>query len=319
MNKCKRTYLLLIQKITVINVIVALVGICLLFLATDYMHTQTYQWQCTQLGSSLRPVERDTCEYNVADETGTKSTKYKIAMLMMYDNNDGNWNTELMNRVLKNRESYCKKYDITMINANNLIDKTRPPAWSKLIAVEHHLKTGLYDYVMYIDMDVVIMDPSIPVTRFIDPKADFVMTTDWNGLNTGIWVAKNTPWTIWFLRTAWEQSQLVVKRSPEGKPYPFEYEQRAFHFLTNSQIWQQRGLPVYRGGKETPAEIYTHFHVLPQCAFNSYVLHPLDYRGDREQSQYVPGDFLVHLAGKKGQMKTDLMNHYLDRAEAGKQ
>lgn len=49
----------------------------------------------------------------------------------------------------------------------------------------------------------------------------------------------------------------------------------------------------------------------PQCAFNAYSLHPWDYRGDREQAQYVPGDFLVHFAGKKGMKKVHLMEHYL--------
>ena len=52
-----------------------------------------------------------------------------------------------------------------------------------------------------------------------------------------------------------------------------------------------------------------------QCAFNAYSLHPWDYRGDREQAQYVPGDFLVHFAGKKGMKKVHLMEHYLTAVE----
>jgi hypothetical protein len=44
-------------------------------------------------------------------------------------------------------------------------------------------------------------------------------------------------------------------------------------------------------------------------------LHPWDYRGDREQAQYVPGDFLVHFAGKKGMKKVYLMEHYLTAVE----
>jgi len=60
----------------------------------------------------------------------------------------------------------------------------------------------------------------------------------------------------------------------------------------------------------------------PQCAFNAYSLHPWDYRGDREQAQYVPGDFLVHFAGKKGMKKVHLMQHYLavvERTYGGKE
>eukprot|EP01034_Spumella_vulgaris_P023475 gene23475-29692_t len=162
------------------------------------------------------------------------------------------------------------------------------------------------------------MNPSIRLERFISPGADLVMTTDWNGLNTGVWLAKNTDWTKWFLHTAFEQKQLVQKKSPQGISYPFEYEQRAIHFMTDSEIWQKRKLPKYRGS-ESSAEINKHFHVVPQCAMNSYSLHPWDSRGDREVSQYVPGDFLVHFAGKKDQMKTDLMNYYLLKADRGEQ
>lgn len=39
-----------------------------------------------------------------------------------------------------------------------MIDTTRPVAWSKLSAAEHYLSD--YDYVFYIDMDIVIMDQS---------------------------------------------------------------------------------------------------------------------------------------------------------------
>jgi hypothetical protein len=40
-------------------------------------------------------------------------------------------------------------------------------------------------------------------------------------------------------------------------------------------------------------------------------MHPWYWHGDREKSQYVEGDFLVHFAGKKGQIKTNLMKHFL--------
>ena len=38
-------------------------------------------------------------------------------------------------------------------------------------------------------------------------------------------------------------------------------------------------------------------------------------RGDREISQYIPGDFLIHFAGKKGRKRVLLMEHYLSLSE----
>jgi hypothetical protein len=165
------------------------------------------------------------------------------------------------------------------------------------------------------DMDAIIMNLDVTLEGIISlsqPHQDFIMTTDWSGINTGIWLAKNTEFTKWFLSTAWNQKQLVPKYSLDGTPHPFEYEQRAFHFLLHTHAWYRRGLPSYRGNSSA---LRHHFKVLPQCALNSYVMHPLELRGDREVSQYVPSDFLVHLAGKKGRAKSDLLNYFLDVAE----
>jgi hypothetical protein len=45
-------------------------------------------------------------------------------------------------------------------------------------------------------------------------------------------------------------------------------------------------------------------------------MHPLEFRGNKEKSNYVPGDFLIHFAGKKGWKKVNLMEYYLKIAEA---
>jgi hypothetical protein len=119
-----------------------------------------------------------------------------------------------MQRVIRNRKEYCKKHGYYMINANSLVDRSRPAAWSKLKVMDHclhsqrennhsnndsssnsnrnrnndsnmerNIKSSIhsdnsndspgnttkdnggkshseiyYDYLLYIDMDVVIMD-----------------------------------------------------------------------------------------------------------------------------------------------------------------
>lgn len=131
-----------------------------------------------------------------------------------------------------------------------------------------------------------------------------------------MWIVKRSAWTHWFLQTAWNQSQLVAPRSADGVPHPFEYEQRAVHYLLDTKIWAARGLPAYPVSDRS--ELRAHFLFLPQCAMNSYVLYPFYWKGDRSTAHYIPGDFLVHFAGKKGAVKTNLMEHYLSVAEHGK-
>ena len=181
--------------------------------------------------------------------SGDIAVKLSIAIVYLFDGsksggngNDGgeSWSDPLMKRVMRNREEYCTKHGYTLINANNMLDKTRPAAWSKLRAVDNTLSLrkearpdgGLddgssnsnssgnsnsssngsrkyhrvtYDYVVYMDMDVVIMNLEIPLEDFIlaassryhnsSPsavvegkeeknegiEAEFLMTEDWKG------------------------------------------------------------------------------------------------------------------------------------------
>ena len=51
---------------------------------------------------------------------------------------------------------YAKRHGYKLINGNSLIDASRGAAWSKLYAMEQSLPN--FDYVMYMDMDAVIMN-----------------------------------------------------------------------------------------------------------------------------------------------------------------
>jgi hypothetical protein len=337
-----------------------LLALVILYYVVTYIYTETYIWQVTSLGDFVAPVHRQTCElkpYRLPPDTkelkshlrhlenlpatnsnpnsvSTSSKPLNIGILMLYSNSDGNWGPALMKRVLKNREFYSARYKYQMVTANDLIDKTRPTAWSKLKAMDHHLYN--YDYLMYIDMDIVIMNFDLKIEDFIQKaisfsfsssqqytsttstktlsvEPDFIMTEDWNGVNTGVWIVKNTGFSHWFLQTAWNQSQLIGKTNlATGIAHPFEYEQRAFHFLLNTIKWKERNLPHYRGNID---ELRSHFVLLPQCAFNAYIMHPYYTLGNRQISHYVSGDFLVHFAGKKGKIKTNLMEYYLTLSE----
>ena len=76
---------------------------------------------------------------------------------------------------------------------------------------------------------------------------DFILTNDHNGPNTGSFLTRESAFSHWFLKEAFAQSQLVPPSSAGGKAHPFEYEQRAFHFLLDSQVWADRRLPLYPG------------------------------------------------------------------------
>lgn len=280
-----------------------------------YIHNQSYVWQSTTLASYITPSLRNTCNIPLSSSSSSTSSssslssssssenlinlnkKLKIGILVLYgESQNGEWGIDLMKMVLNNRENYAKLHGYEIINGNKLIDKTRPVAWSKIIALKYYLKN--YDYLFYIDMDAVIMEPSIKLEDLITIggiNSDFIMTEDWNGLNTGVWFVKNTLWTLQFLDLAWNQSQLVPPRSPipPHEKHPFEYEQRAFHYLLNTEVWKKRhNLPRYPGHNilGSSKDMLTHITLLPQCSMNSYTLHPIDsflYYNNRRQNSQV--------------------------------
>ena len=158
-----------------------------------------------------------------------------------------------------------------------------------------------------------------------------IISEDWNGVNTGVFGLKNSDWSLWFLEEAWgeagsEQEHMALhEKSRSGVPYPFEYEQRAVHYLLQTDVWRQRGLPVYKGGR---GPLWEHVKLVPQCTLNSYMLYPRlsSIIGQAPMTyvaaQYVPGDFVVHMAGHKDPNKSELFRYCYDMAakegEAGK-
>lgn len=316
-SNCRAFPKFLCKVITIKSVLSVVVAIIITHFIASYIYTETYLWQCTTLAESIRPVDRTWCPIVVPNnEPFNPKDKLRIGLLMIYDDNYGGNDKRLVPRLIENRQKYCALHGCTVISS--AVQKSpRPPAWGKLTAMLEQLKTEKFDYVWYIDMDMIIMNPAKSPESFINqaPRGqDFILTNDWSGVNTGIMFARNSEFSRWFLQTAYDQEQLVGKYSEDGIAHPFEYEQRAFHFLLDTPLWRARGLPTYAGNS---TELRRHFTALPQCSMNSYFLHPLELRADREESHYVPSDFIVHMAGKKGQIKTDLTNYFLAIAEKG--
>ena len=307
------------------------------YVVMSRMYAETYVWQSTYLTSLVRPVHRTSCPVpRPAATSKAAPSAQRIGVVTLLDDGPSAALTksdeDLMQSILENRRAYCDKHGYQMVVARgDAIDRSRPAAWSKLLVVLKQLASGQFDFVFYMDLDVVVTNPSFSLESLVQafPEADVVMTEDWSGPNTGSWLARNSKWTAGFLQLAWDQgASLVEKRDKAtGRKHPFEYEQRVIHQLLDTELWRKRGLPSYAskasGGVDgaadldTAANIRKHFSFAAQCLFNSYALHPLDSRlisgvASVESSQWVPGDFAIHFAGKKGRAKTDLIRHFLD-------
>lgn len=62
---------------------------------------------------------------------------------------------------IENKRRYCELNDYELVVHTDTNSYGRPKAWSKLLAIKKYLKH--YDYVFYMDLDTVIMNPHIKV------------------------------------------------------------------------------------------------------------------------------------------------------------
>ncbi len=209
---------------------------------------------------------------------GTAGDKPRIAILSLYDEGWG-WAGSIVD---SNRIAYCQRWGCEYVNANALINASRPTAWSKLTAMAHHLPH--YDWLLYLDADALIMNPAVPIAAYLDRRYDFIATNDGNGFNSGAMLVQNTPWSQQWLRQLWAQEHLVT-----GKNLPFLYEQRAFHALLSAD----------------PSIEVKHVKYLPPCAFNSQLK-----KSPADKGQYVRGDFVLHFAGYHGVTKGAMLCRY---------
>ncbi len=195
---------------------------------------------------------------------------------------------------IANKQAYADTHGYDVIVDGDIIDETRPTSWSKLLAMRKYLP--YYDFLLYVDADTLVTNYDIKLEDIVDYGYDQVLAADRNGLNCGVWLIRNTPWSLWFLDEMWAQSQLVNPTSF----VLFHYEQRAMHYLYQSKVWRNAvKQPAYAQANTIRART----KVVNSCVFNSY------------PAWYKPGDFVVHLAGLKGIAKCLTFRYYYLRTQ----
>ena len=58
-----------------------------------------------------------------------------------------------------------------------------------------------------------IVNFDVQLEDIVDYEYDQILAADRNGLNCGVWMIRNTEWSLWFLDEMWSQSQLVGRRA----------------------------------------------------------------------------------------------------------
>ncbi|MBL9171181.1 MAG: hypothetical protein JNN07_25845 [Verrucomicrobiales bacterium] len=158
-------------------------------------------------------------------------------------------------------ERYASRHGYGFVCFEKTLDPERPTAWSKVLAVQRVLEER-HMAVMWVDADTLPMNQRVRVDHLIPAACDVAFASDFNGLNTGVFLIRSTSWSLEFLKAVYFLGD--VRRNPDG--FGDKWEQNTVKAV----------LQHFKGDWSKVA-------ILPQSVMNSSL------------ETFVPGEFLVHL------------------------
>ncbi|CAM6096459.1 unnamed protein product [Calypogeia fissa] len=229
-------------------------------------------------------------------------TRYNFAMVSCSDGSKSIPHRSfegLMDLVVPNKQSYVERHGYDFIDASDVLDKNRPPSWSKILAVKKHLSN--YDYIFWNDADSVVTNPSTTLESIIysvagsldwDHMPDLVLTEDATGVNAGMFFVRNSEWSRYFLDLWWNQTSFV---EPFGLCKSGDNDALKYLITTMPEAEKRKHVRI-------PSM---------QCVFNSNLWRPSWRNAIRLvtasraiwEGVYAKGDFMVHLAGLNDKKK----------------
>jgi len=139
---------------------------------------------------------------------------------------------------------------------------------------------------MWIDADVMITNQNRKIDDLLDlllPENFLLIGEDFQGINAGVFIIKNTPLAIEFLNDVWLRDD-----------------------LSRINFHEQTAISDLRASKK-----YSHLiQVIPHSHVN--LLNAYDSRVD-PKTHWIPGDFCLHLAGLNFEDRQFLQTEYSQR------
>ena len=180
---------------------------------------------------------------------------------------------------------YAKKWGYDLHLFFTSLDESRPVQWSKIKAVTDLLKRNEYDWVVWLDDDLIITNPEISFEKTIQEhgqKADLIISSHHekssasSDVNTGLFLVKNTRWSLDFLQRVWD-----IGNDRYNKVTGSLWEQDAMQELLATDDYKKSSCI-----KCVPARTIESFMILLE-------------KGDKgDYGLWQPGDFAAHLAGQ---------------------
>ena len=180
-----------------------------------------------------------------------------------------------------NKQKYCDKHGYDFLSYTEPLSD-RHPGWEKFLYIDKVLNETDYDWVFWVDYDAFIINSDIRIENFIHEDKDLVICHDDIGINSGVELVKNSEWSKWLYKDAWDyekygndhDNMVTMTLGPDfGK---LEGRKSTFAGLEQSNLQTIIG----QWGETFPDNVYAykeeqyHFNVRPDRATEeTYIVH----------------------------------------------
>jgi len=203
-------------------------------------------------------------KYHCVKDKELKKERFSIVMFSNHINPNS-----IYENAISSFYQYAQIHGYEFQFNNYRYDTERQVFFMKLNSILEKVIIGLkekkYDWIFWVDSDVVLANPNIKLEAFLPNKGmnniHLIIADDVNGLNAGVFLLRVHPWSLNLLMRAMS--------------YSYFNDKKGLKYADQSSL----NNVLYESKEED------HYIVVPQNWFNSYIGLNKD------------GDFLLHLAG----------------------
>lgn len=239
----------------------------------------------------------------------------KIGILMMYDSRYEKMASVTIDR---NVRQYCELHGYRLfVHKIEGSENERPPQWQKIIKSIEILESKEVDWLMFLDLDCLVMNSTIKIESLIDDNfsliipahmtaaVDFPMQDNGFGgdnIISAMYIAKSDEMGIAILKDVWDKNGLPE----ETDANEFDYEQRQFRITLSKPEFRKHAKIVEERKMHTSWYINNPFTVF-------------FFEGCNENA-WKPGNFIVHVTGYEVEERIKILDglNYFSGGEVSK-
>jgi ADP-heptose:LPS heptosyltransferase len=177
----------------------------------------------------------------------------------------------------KRMREYARIHGYRFVEHKTLLDQSRHPAWNKILAVRQAMSSCRTDWIMWLDADAVIMNYDYRVENLIPEGCDLIFGSDFNGLNSAVFLARNCAWCRQFFETIYRLGDVNYIMDRYGP----KWEQNTIKHVLNNFTGYADHVALHPEGK---------MNALPDA--------------------YADGDFILHLGGLSQEERFKALREY---------